>query len=147
MPKAFRKILIIDDDPVITAVYRKRFADNGFQVETAVSATAGAFAVHSFQPDIVLLDLNLGSRSGLEFLGNLRSVPKYRDLPVVIVTAEPADSPELLAARQSPVTGVMRKTEWNPEAVYSAVTWALDQPQRISARAQATGGSWPRVTR
>jgi CheY-like chemotaxis protein len=142
MPKSPRKILIIDDDPVITAVYRKRFLDKGFQVEAAVDTASAAHAVHKFQPDILLLDLNLGARSGIEFLNHLRSVPKYVDLPVVIVTAEPEDSPQLLAARQSAVTGVMRKSEWDPDAVFTAVTWALGQPQRAAARKEPEA-FWP----
>ncbi len=137
MPKRQSRLLIIDDDPVIGAIYRKKFVDAGFFVEIAADAARGAAAILSFQPSIVLLDLNLGERSGLDLLRDLRSVQKFRDLPIVVITAEPEDSPMLAAAYDSAVTGVLRKEQWSVEAVLSAVDWALKQPQRIAARAQA----------
>lgn len=128
MPKKAPRLLIIDDDPVIAAIYRKKFLDHKFVVDIAESAARGAAAILSFQPDIVLLDLNLGERSGLELLRDLRAVPKFRTLPIVVITAEPLDSPMLAAANASAVTGVLRKEEWSVEAVLSAVDWALGQP-------------------
>lgn len=137
MPKRQSRLLIIDDDPVIGAIYRKKFVDAGFVVDIAEDASRGAAAILSFQPSIVLLDLNLGERSGLDLLRDLRSVAKFRELPIVVITGEPEDSPMLAAAHDSAVTGVLRKEEWSVEAVLSAVDWALKQPQRIAARAQA----------
>jgi two-component system chemotaxis response regulator CheY len=134
MAKKPQRLLIIDDDPVIASIYRKRFVNGGFQVESADSAARGAAAILSFQPDIVLLDLNLGARSGLDLLRDLRAVPKFRELPIVVITAEPEDSPVLAAAQASAVTGVLRKEEWSVEAVLSAVDWALEQPRRAAAR-------------
>ncbi|HZP13175.1 MAG TPA: response regulator [Nevskiaceae bacterium] len=143
MPKRQSRLLIIDDDPVISAVYRKKFLDSGFTVEIAADASRGAASIIASAPDIVLLDLNLGERSGLDLLRDLRSVPKFRDLPIVVITAEPEDSPMLAAANESAVTGVLRKEEWSVEAVLSAVDWALKQPQRAAARAQAETASFP----
>jgi len=134
MAKPTRNILIVDDDPIITAIYQKKFAESGFVVRVAHNATEAVVALPEFKPDIVLLDLNMPGRGGAELLNNLRAVPRYRDLPVVIVTGEPADSPQLAAATRSAVTGVLHKDQWNPEAVLDAVRWALGQPQRKAAR-------------
>jgi DNA-binding response OmpR family regulator len=147
MPKQVPKILIVDDDPVISAIYRRRFQASGFEVALAANTTIGASALHAFQPDILLLDLNMPGESGLDFLAKLRAVPKYRNLPVVIVTAEAEESPQLLAASSSPATGVMRKGEWNPDAVFTAVEWALQQRQRRAARTQREAEAWPVTSR
>ena len=128
------RLLIIDDDPVIAAIYRKKFEATGnFVVDTALDATQGASSILASLPDIVLLDLNLGARSGLDLLRDLRAVAKFRDLPIVVITGEPEDSPMLAAASASSVTGVLRKDEWSVDAVLSAVDWALKQPQRAAA--------------
>lgn len=140
-------MLIIDDDPVIAAIYRKKFLGAHFQVEIAANAATGAAAILSFQPDIVLLDLNLGARSGLELLRDLRAVPKFRSLPIVVITAEPEDSPMLRAAQASSVTGVLRKEEWSVESVLTAVDWALKSPDRAAAHriAEADNEVWGRI--
>jgi two-component system, chemotaxis family, chemotaxis protein CheY len=134
MPKHNQRILIVDDDPVIGAIYRKKFEASGFVVQVSEDATSAVAAIAAFKPIIVLLDLNMPGRNGVELLQNLRAVPKYRDLAVVVVTSEPADSPKLAQVTQSGVTGVMRKDEWSPEAVLEAVKWAMSQPQREAAR-------------
>lgn len=134
MPKITYRILIVDDDPVIGAIYRKKFEASKFVVQVSEDATSAVTAIASFKPSIVLLDLNMPGRNGVELLKNLRSVPRYRDLPVVVVTSEPADSPKLAEVTQTGVTGIMRKDEWSPEAVLAAVTWALAQTQRAEAR-------------
>jgi len=126
MPKRQSRLLIIDDDPVIGAIYRKKFVDAGFIVDIAEDATRGAAAILSFQPSIVLLDLNLGERSGLDLLRDLRSVAKFRDLPIVVITGEPEDSPMLAAASDSAVTGVLRKDEWSVDAVLS-YDWSVGE--------------------
>jgi two-component system chemotaxis response regulator CheY len=144
MPRKASKLLIIDDDPVIAAIYRKKFLDSGFDVEIAEDASRGAAAICASTPDIVLLDLNLGARSGLELLRGLRAVPKFKDLPIVVITAEPDDSPMLAAANASAVTGVLRKEEWSVEAVLTAVDWALNKPARVSRASAETESAFER---
>ena len=148
MPRKAPRLLIIDDDPVIAAIYRKKFVDARFEVEIAPDAAKGAAAILTFQPDIVLLDLNLGARSGLDLLRDLRAVPKFRDLPIVVITAEPEGSPTLAQARASAVTGVLRKEEWSVESVLTAVDWALKTPERAAAHKQAErdAAAWGPVT-
>ena len=125
MARTKSKILIIDDDPVITAIYRKQFPPKDFTVEVAHDAATGVVALNAFEPDLVLLDLNMPGRGGFELLGKLRAVPKFKDLPIIVITGEPKDSQLFDSVTQSAVTGVMHKSEWSPAAVFEAVTWAL----------------------
>jgi CheY-like chemotaxis protein len=136
MAKKLQRILVVDDDPIITGIYRKKFVDNGFAVEVAADATVAVTALRAFDPDIVLLDLNMPGRGGAELLAKLRAVPRYSSLPVVIVTGEPPDSAQFKAAMAAGATGVIRKEEWGPELVLTMVKWALQQPQRKAARQQ-----------
>ncbi len=127
------RILIIDDDPVMTAIYSKQFQVRQFVVEVAHDATAGFVALQIFKPDIVLLDLNMPERSGMDLLINIRGNPQYREMPVVILTAEPPESPQVKAAMNAAITGVLFKNQWNAETVFSAVQWALDQSRGVKA--------------
>jgi CheY-like chemotaxis protein len=125
------KVLIVDDDPVITAIYEKQFRSR-YTVKVAHDPIEGFVALQVFKPDVVLLDLKMPFRSGMDWLTGIRKIEQFRDLPVVVVTGEPADSPLVRSAMQSVATGVLFKSEWDPGAVLAAVAWAATrraQPQ------------------
>ena len=119
------KVLVIDDDPLVTATYEAHLEVADFAVETAPNAAAGFAALRAFNPDVVLLDLRMPVTSGLDWLGELRKIPEYQKLPVFILTSSPADSREAAAAMESGAAGVMTKSQWDPEAVATALRWAL----------------------
>lgn len=82
-----KKILIVDDDPVVTAVYARHFRAGGFEVRVANSGRDGLEAVRAFLPDAVLLDLNMPGVSGVDWLEQVRSEPRFARLPVTVLTA------------------------------------------------------------
>jgi two-component system, chemotaxis family, response regulator Rcp1 len=48
--------------------------------------------VHCVRPDLVLLDLNMPKKSGLEVLEEIKTDPKFRDIPVVVLTNSKLDA-------------------------------------------------------
>ena len=130
-----QKILIIDDDPVMTAIYRKHFETAKFTVQVANDATEGFVALQIFKPDVVLLDLNMPGRNGVQWLNSVRKNPGFKKLPVVMLTAQATGSPLLNAAKDAEVTGVLSKNEWGPDAVVAAVQWvSAKRPARVATR-------------
>lgn len=83
MIKKFR-ILLIEDDKYISGFTAVSLRKEGYEVFIAQSADEGLFLYASQHPDIVLLDLGLPDRDGLEVLKDLR---KKTDLPVLVVSA------------------------------------------------------------
>jgi DNA-binding response OmpR family regulator len=79
-----KKILIIEDDPIITNVYRNKLTVEGYQVETAADGETGLKLMHTFQPDAMVLDLMLPKMSGVEVIKQIRSEPEFSKLPVVV---------------------------------------------------------------
>jgi DNA-binding response OmpR family regulator len=67
------KIAIIEDDAVINQMYRMKFEADGFDVEVADNGKTGVKLVEEFQPDIILLDLQMPEMSGDEALAHIRS--------------------------------------------------------------------------
>jgi CheY-like chemotaxis protein len=53
------KIAIIEDDAIISQMYRMKFEAEGFSVQTADTGDTGLSLLKDFRPDIVLLDLQL----------------------------------------------------------------------------------------
>ena len=62
------KIAILEDDPVISQMYRMKFESDGFDVRLADNGNRGVALVEDFQPDIILLDLQMPEMDGPEAL-------------------------------------------------------------------------------
>jgi DNA-binding NtrC family response regulator len=84
-PNARAPVLLIEDTPSLLLLYRSVLTTAGHQVITAVTAAEGMTAFESHQPRLVVLDLVLPDRDGLDLMQDfLRLRP---DLPVIVMTA------------------------------------------------------------
>jgi CheY-like chemotaxis protein len=88
MPRAAAPhVVVLDRSPAIAAVYRGRFAIEGYRVTSVGDAAPDPLRVLALAPDLVLLDLPSGEGPGrLAFLRRLRREPAGRALPVVCAT-------------------------------------------------------------
>lgn len=84
MPK---KILIIDDEPVVVTLLRNRVESRGFEVEIATEGAAALEKAKAFRPDLILLDIAMPGMDGFEVCRRLKEAPGTRSIPVVIFTA------------------------------------------------------------
>jgi DNA-binding response OmpR family regulator len=80
------KIAIIEDDPVISQMYRMKFEADGFDVQLANTGKKGVALVEHFTPDIILLDLQMPEMGGDEALAEIRKKSWGKDIPVIILT-------------------------------------------------------------
>ncbi len=119
------KVLLIDDDPVITAVYQKHFLARKFEVEIASDGEKGLEAVKRFRPDAVLLDLSMPNVNGVQWLNEVRKDERFKNLPVVVFTSGSVGW-QVKAVRNSDVTYVLSKDGTEPKQVVAAVTNALE---------------------
>jgi len=86
--QAKEKILIIDSDPVMTALLRSYLEDEkGYLVLTAGSGSAGVRIAVERLPDLILLDFRLTDMSGLEVHDKLRLKPVTDRIPIVYVSS------------------------------------------------------------
>ena len=79
------KILVVDDEPSIRELYRREFEDEGHEVRTAADASSALHMLLDWPPDLLLLDIRLGTESGLDLLRCI--ILRYPRLRTVIVTA------------------------------------------------------------
>ncbi len=80
------KIAIIEDDQVISQMYRMKFEAAGFEVEIADNGSRGIDLVKSFSPDIILLDLQMPKLNGVEALQKIRKEAWGKTTPVIVLT-------------------------------------------------------------
>ncbi|GLW44457.1 hypothetical protein Stsp02_01190 [Streptomyces sp. NBRC 14336] len=77
----------MDDNKVIRQLIRVNLELEGFEVVTAADGAECLDVVHQVRPDVVTLDVVMPRLDGLRTAARLRSDPRTRDLPLVIVSA------------------------------------------------------------
>ena len=77
-------ILVIEDDPQIRRFLRATLAAEDYQFHEAVTAAEGIAQAAARQPDLVLLDLGLPDRDGLDVIREIRS---WSQMPIVVLSA------------------------------------------------------------
>jgi DNA-binding response OmpR family regulator len=80
------KVLLVEDDEIVVEMYRLRLVADGYSVIVAGDGEEGLRAALEEDPAFVFLDLRLPKLSGLELLARLRSTPKTREIPVIVLT-------------------------------------------------------------
>ncbi|MBU0637357.1 MAG: response regulator [Planctomycetes bacterium] len=81
------KVLIADDNPQILELLEAYLEPLPVKVSVAADGQATLTAVEREQPDLVLLDVMMPKRSGFEVCRLLKDDPRYRDIPIVMITA------------------------------------------------------------
>ncbi len=88
MPK---KILIIDDDPVIVKYLMAVFSDNGYATCSAGSSMEGLELVKKEKPDLICLDIQMPGEWGPRFYRKLRKDKEVKDTPIIVVSGTVGD--------------------------------------------------------
>jgi signal transduction histidine kinase len=78
--------VVIDDDAALRVMVREVLEQAGFEVEEAEDGEQGLATIESVLPDIVLLDVMMPKLDGFALCTQLRRHPKFRHLPVVMIT-------------------------------------------------------------
>lgn len=81
-----KKILIIDDEPVIRGLLKVSLEKNGYTALTAVNGSEGLRKIEVEDPDLVILDLNLPETKGLETVKKFMEFVRS-NIPIIVLTA------------------------------------------------------------
>jgi len=87
-PSVKHKILVVDDEPDITALVAYHLAKVGYRVSTAHSGPEAIKSAAEQRPDLLVLDLMLPGMSGYQVLQTIRSRSETQDVGVILLTAK-----------------------------------------------------------
>jgi two-component system KDP operon response regulator KdpE len=87
-------VLIIEDDQAIQAILRMLFEANGFRVVIADTAARGEQDARLHRPDVVIVDLGLPDRDGLNVINAIRA---WSPVPIIVLSARTAEAQRLAA--------------------------------------------------
>ncbi len=126
-----KRIVVVDDQPILGTIYRTKFTAEGFQVDVASDGEQALVLIERTKPDLVLLDLNLPKIDGMEVLKRLRAQPSFLILPILVfsASARPGITEEAFAAG---ATMVLSKSNTSPKQMVEIVNKALaEAPQPL----------------
>jgi DNA-binding response OmpR family regulator len=82
-----KKILLVEDDTALAAVYRSRLELEGFDIREVNNGEDALTAAIEFKPDLILLDAMMPKISGFDVLDILRNTPDTTNIRVIMLTA------------------------------------------------------------
>lgn len=82
-----KKILFVEDDDALAAVYVVRLEAEGLEVKRVANGEEALAAAIEYKPDLVLLDVMMPKVSGFDVLDILRNTPETANLKVIMLTA------------------------------------------------------------
>ena len=122
-----KKLLIIEDDPIIANIYRSIFEKEDYTVDVAADGQSGFYKIHEQRPDAVLLDLMLPIINGVDILKKIRAQKAFSKLPIVVFTN--AYLPDMVQdAMKAGARHVYNKATLAPRDISQAVHDALFAP-------------------
>lgn len=122
-----KKIAIIEDEPVISQMYRMKFEAEGFEVEVAENGQLGVELVSKMRPDVILLDIRMPVMSGTEALTKIRAADWGKSIPVLILT-NIGEEEAPAALRKLGIHSYIVKADLTPSRVTKRVKEALGLP-------------------
>ena len=81
------KILIAEDDTSLAKMYSSRFEFESYEVVVAYDGKEALGKIYKERPDLIILDIMMPKKSGMEALEEIREKEAFSNIPVIILTA------------------------------------------------------------
>jgi CheY-like chemotaxis protein len=131
-------ILIIEDDPLMSRMYQKIFTFEGYDVEMAENGQAGLDMIRTKKPALVMLDVMMPKMNGFEVLETIKSDPKTKAIPVVMLTNLAGEQDAEAALAKGAIKYII-KSEHEPKEISDMVKEILAGYTRNEVPGEAAG--------
>ncbi|MDP9211930.1 MAG: response regulator [bacterium] len=81
-----KKIVLIEDDSVLAEMYLQKFQREGYDIFHALDGDEGIALIRQHEPDLVLLDIMMPKKSGIQVLEELKQDEETKDVKVVLLS-------------------------------------------------------------
>ncbi|MDR2066911.1 MAG: response regulator transcription factor [Endomicrobium sp.] len=89
------KILILDDEEALTSLLKKMLEQEGFRVSISKDTVEGYKKILKLKPSLAVIDINMPTVGGLELSRILRKDPMTKNLPIIMLTVDSAESSKI----------------------------------------------------
>lgn len=130
------RILIVDDMPNSREALAKLLQNRGYETDVAGNGAEGLVRLKRHKPDLIVLDQMMPEVDGLTFLAGIRRFPKFKELPVIMLTGLP-DRNCHLKAQTLGVKECLTKSDFTGKELVDCVAKHLPeaQPDRVAVSA------------
>ena len=119
------RIIIVEDAQIIREPLLRLLIADGFEVASAADgAEAMALLDSGDGADLILLDVLMPRMNGVAFMEALRSLPRYREIPVIGVTGV-SDTSQLARLRQLGVNTILHKVRFTYDGLVAEIRHQL----------------------
>lgn len=115
-----KKILIVEDDPIMLKIYNKKLELEGFQVETAQDGLDGLNKIKSVLPDLVIMDVMLPKLNGIEAMEKAKADPAIAKIPFLVLS-NLSTTDDAQEALQKGAAAFLVKSDVTPSQVVAKV--------------------------
>jgi len=116
-------VLVCDNEEALRALVRAALEPSGCEIAEARDGDESVELARALEPDLIVLDLMMPGRSGLQVLDELRSEPRFETTPVIVLSAR-AQVADREAVTQAGATTFLAKP-FSPRELYAEVTSLL----------------------
>ncbi len=109
-----KHVVLVEDEVNIAEAIRFLLSQEGWRVETLANGAGAVDVIRKASPDLVMLDVMLPGKSGLEILHELRADATLVDMPILMLTAR-GQSRDRVIAEKAGVSRFMTKPFSNSE--------------------------------
>ena len=123
------KILMVEDEAVISKAYAEELRDEGFLVLTATNGRDGLELALREKPDLILLDILMPVMDGLTMMDQLRTKDLYgKKVPIILLTNLSASEEKIIQAiaKNEPAYSLV-KSDWDLSGVIEKIKERLGQ--------------------
>lgn len=113
-----KSVLIVEDEPFIIEALSFLLTREGLGVSSYSDGEGCVAFIERNKPDLVILDMMLPNKSGMQILEELRNKPEFVNLPVLMLTAK-GQKKDRVAAEQAGVSLFMTKPFSNKDIIRS----------------------------
>ena len=124
------KILLIEDDGLMSRMYSRLFIHEGYDVQVAQDGEEGFAKAIEFLPDIILLDVMMPKMNGLETIRKLKEDERTRNIIVVLLT-NLAIQDKLDEAMRLGAVAYITKSDHQPDEIIKMVEGFLSKKTQI----------------
>lgn len=94
------KILIVDDSPTETHIYKTILEKHGYEVLTAPSGEVGVRRAKKYMPDLILMDVIMPGINGFQATRIIAKDEQTKDIPIIIITTKDQETDKIWGMRQ-----------------------------------------------
>ena len=136
--KKMKKILIVEDDPMLVEIYKKKFSDDDdFEVVTASTGLETEKKVAQEKPDLVLLDLILPEEDGFQVLEKVKKTKAGKNAKIIIFS-NLSQEEEKEKAMDLGADDFMVKSDFTPQQLVDKIKGFFSEQGKDKNKKEAT---------